>query len=207
MSPTVLLWFALTEFLLSLSPGPAVLLVISQGIKHGARSSVRGSLGILTGNAAYFTVSAAGLGAVLVASEVVFNVIKWSGAAYLVYLGARMMFETRLMEAASKTASPSPGNVLFLQGVITQLANPKAIIFFTALLPQFIDPQGHVALQCGLLGVTSILVEFPVLVGYGWMADKSNSLVQHRRFARWLDQLAGAFLISAGIRLALERRS
>jgi threonine/homoserine/homoserine lactone efflux protein len=207
MSSTVLLWFVLTEFLLSLTPGPAVLLVISQGLKYGASSSIRGSLGILTGNVVYFTVSAAGVGAVLITSEVVFNVIKWSGAAYLVYLGTKMMFEATIAEVASKAEAPAPGNWLFLQGLLTQLANPKALIFFTALLPQFIDPAGPVAWQCGILGVASILVEFPVLVGYGWVAGKGHRIVQHRFFVRWLDRVAGAFLISAGIRLALERRT
>ena len=206
MSLTVLLWFALTEFFLSLSPGPAVLLVVAQGMRHGARPSVLGSLGILTGNATYFVVSAAGVGVVLITSEVLFNLVKWTGAAYLVYLGSRMLFTTTLTGAGHKTDSPAAANFLFLQGLITQLANPKAIIFFTALLPQFIDPAGPVALQCAILGITSLLIEFPVLVGYGWIADKSKQVMHNSRWSRWVDRLAGVFLISAGVKLALERR-
>jgi homoserine/homoserine lactone efflux protein len=207
MSATVLLWFMLTEFSLSLSPGPAVLLVISQGINHGARSSVRGSLGILTGSAIYFAISAVGLGAVLIESESVFTAIRWAGAAYLVVLGLRMMLAAKAAKSQSQAELPPPGHRLFVQGLLTQLANPKALIFFTALLPQFIDPTGPVALQCAILGVTSILVEFPVLVGYGWAADRGNKIVKDGRWSRWLDRLAGAFLISIGLRLALERRT
>jgi len=68
-------------------------------------------------------------------------------------------------------------------------------------------PVGPIALQCGILGITSIFIEFPVLMGYGWVADKSNRMIKHSRWARWMDRLAGVFLIAAGVKLALERRS
>jgi threonine/homoserine/homoserine lactone efflux protein len=82
-----LVLFASTEFLLSLSPGPAVLLVMSQALRSGAKASLLGALGIITGNAVYFAISALGLGAILIASDVLFYLIKWTGATYLVYLG------------------------------------------------------------------------------------------------------------------------
>jgi homoserine/homoserine lactone efflux protein len=207
MSLTMLLWFALTEFFLALTPGPAVLLVVAHGMQYGARPSVWGTLGILSVEVVYFAVSAVGVGAVLVTSTLVFQAMKWSGAAYLVYLGIRMLCTTTFTGAANKTTPPAAGHVLFVQGVITQLANPKALLFFTALLPQFIDPAGSIMWQCVMLGVTSILIEFPVLVGYGWVAEQSKQVMQHRRWARWLDRLAGIFLISAGVKLALERRA
>ncbi len=207
MSLTVLLWFALTEFLLALSPGPAVLLVVDQGMQHGARASVRGTLGILSVEVVYFAVSAAGVGAVLVTSTLAFQVMKWTGAAYLIYLGTRMLCMTTLKGVGGKTTPPAARHMLFVQGVLTQLANPKAMFFFTALLPQFIDPAGPIAWQFVLLGVTSLLIEFPVLVGYGWVAEQSKQVMQQSRWARWLDQLAGVFLITAGVKLALERRA
>src|SRR6266850_6167127 len=92
MSARVLLVFALTEFFLSLSPGPAVMLVVSQGMKYGAARSVRGTIGILTANAIYFALSAIGLGAILLASARVFTIVTWVGAAYLAYLGVKMLF-------------------------------------------------------------------------------------------------------------------
>jgi homoserine/homoserine lactone efflux protein len=96
---------------------------------------------------------------------------------------------------------------LFRQGLLTQLANPKAIVYFTALLPQFIDPESGLALQLVVLGATSVLIEFPILVGYGVLAHHGGHLLRHGRAARWIDRLAGTLLIGAGIRLAFVRRA
>ena len=94
---------------------------------------------------------------------------------------------------------------LFVQGLTTQLANPKAIIFFTALVPQFIDPKENIAMQCLVLGVVSTGVELPVLIFYGWMAERGRTMLRDRRYTRWVDRTAGAFLVGAGIKLALTR--
>jgi len=202
-----LLLFAGTEFVLSLTPGPAVLLVISQGLRAGAKASLLGTLGIIAGNAIYFTVSALGLGALLMTSAVLFYAIKWVGAAYLITLGAKMIRES--LQARFQAPSERVGEARhrwFRQGLLTQLANPKAIVFFTALLPQFIDPQSGPALQLLVLGVISVFVEFPILVGYGVLAHQGGHWLRHGRAAQWIDRLAGAFLIGAGIRLVLVRR-
>ncbi len=146
MSLEVLLVFACTEFLLSLTPGPAVLLVISQGMRYGFTSSVRGAIGILTGNAIYFALSALGLGALLMASAAVFLVVKWMGAAYLIYVGVKMLLAKGRLDEADDTskATSRRGMKLFSQGLMTQLSNPKALVFFTALLPQFVSSSGNV---------------------------------------------------------------
>src|SRR5450432_2066241 len=175
MSLKLLLGFAVTEFLMSLTPGPAVLLVVSQGMHAGFRSSLRGVAGILTGNTIYFVLSAAGLGALLRASANLFQIIKWLGIAYLLLIGIRMLVFHR---AATKSAEPTARSrlTLFSQGLVTQLSNPRAIVFFTALLPQFLSPgdptSGRspgtgMAAQFVVLGLISIAVEFPVLAGYG----------------------------------------
>jgi homoserine/homoserine lactone efflux protein len=208
MSLPLLLLFAATEFVLSLSPGPAVLLVVSQGMRFGARASVLGTLGVITGNALYFAVSALGLGAVLMTSEVLFYSIKWAGAAYLIYLGVGLIRDTlgaRTLGATTEFAASH--SRLFRQCLLTQLGNPKAILFFTALLPQFIDSQGSLWVQCLLLATTSIAIELPILVGYGWLAHVGGHFIRQGRYGRWLDRLAGTFLIAAGIKLALVRRA
>ncbi len=206
---TFKIWFifATTEFLLSMTPGPAVLLVISQGMKFGGRSSVKGTLGILSGNAVYFVLSAAGLGTLLLASAQLFQVIKWIGAAYLVFLGIKMLLSKgELTEQNEQAPSPQVSRKLFSQGLITQLANPKAIIFFTALLPQFITTNENVLLQFFILGVTSIVFEFPVLVAYGWVAERGRRWIPKGRFAALPDRVAGMFLIGTGIGLAAIRK-
>lgn len=202
MSPSHLLLFAATELLLSLTPGPAVLLVVSQGIRRGFRSSTRGAAGILTGNALYFALCAAGLGALLLASKRVFDLLQIAGAAYLALLGLKMLlFPGRIDESVATPDSRTAGS--FMQGLLTQLANPKAIVFFTALLPQFVDATRPVALQFVVLGAISIVVELPVLLLYGYAADRGRA--RYGRHAPLFTRLAGACLIAAGAKLAAMR--
>jgi len=209
MSLKLLLIFAVTEFLLSLTPGPAVLLVVSQGVESGFRPSLRGVAGILTSNAIHFFLSALGLGALLLASATLFQIIKWLGIAYLIVSGVKMLFSTSPTTEDEATVAlidtRKRSLKLFSQGLLTQLANPKAIVFFTALLPQFVSPNGRVVEQFVLLGVVSIAVEFPVLVGYGWLAQRGRKLFPER-FSSLPSRIAGGFLIGAGLGLASMRR-
>jgi homoserine/homoserine lactone efflux protein len=207
MDLKLLLIFAVTELLLSLTPGPAVLLVVAQGMRFGFASSIRGTLGILTGNAIYFALSAAGLGALLIASATLFEIIKWVGAAYLVYVGAKMLISKgETPEVMDESVPARRGLRLFSQGLITQLSNPKAVVFFTALLPQFVSPGSHVFEQFMVLGITSISVEFPVLLIYGLIAERGISLIPKGRLSTLPDRVAGAFLIGAGVGLATLRK-
>jgi homoserine/homoserine lactone efflux protein len=209
MSIEIVLIFAATEFLLSLAPGPAVLLVVGQGMRSGFSSSVKGGLGILTGNAVYFTLSAFGLGAVLLASAKMFTIIKYAGVAYLVYLGVQMILTKAESEGDTliRQMPPNKSFKLFSQGLITQLSNPKAIVFFTALLPQFVTPaKGNVTLQFLTLGVVSIAIELPILLLYGWLAERGQKLLP-TRWVTFPDRIGGAFLVATGISLALKTQS
>jgi homoserine/homoserine lactone efflux protein len=196
MTLSGILLFAATEFLLSLTPGPAVLLVISQGMRGGFRTSARAAAGILSGNAIYFAASAAGLGALLIASQRVFVVLEWAGAIYLALLGLKMVFFPSEPGVATSVVDRSA----FRQGLLTQLANPKAIAFFTALLPQFIDPHQAMPMQFIVLGIVSITVELPVLLFYGYAADRGRERLS--RHAMLVQRLAGACLVVAAARLA-----
>lgn len=203
MNLELLLLFALTSILLAMTPGPAVLLIVSQGMKFGGRQSVKGTLGILTGNAIYFTLSAFGLGALLLASATLFQAIKWVGAGYLIFIGLKLLRakgEAKRREAPSNSGKTS--GRLFLQALITQMSNPKAIVFFAALLPQFITANDHMAVQFFILGVISIAVEFPVLVAYGWLAERGRKLLPEGRLAALPDKVACVFLIGTGVSLA-----
>jgi homoserine/homoserine lactone efflux protein len=204
---TILL-FALTELALSLSPGPAVFLVVSQGMKAGFRGSLRSTLGIMTGELIFFTLSAFGLGALLIASQPLFLFVKWAGALYLVYLGLKMMIRSFRQTNAGQEPSQALSQVkIYRQGLLMQLANPKAILFFTALLPQFINPDFPATLQFVFLGLVSILVQGSTLTAYGWLAEKGGRWLRQGRFSQWLDRLAGVFLIGAGVKLALTQRA
>lgn len=206
MLPSHLLLFAATELLLSMTPGPAVLLVVSLGMRRGFASSRRGAAGILAGNAIYFTLSAAGLGALLIASKRVFDVLQIAGAAYLVLMGVKMLIVPRRPEVTRRPDDPATRLLdkgSFPQGLLTQLANPKALVFFTALLPQFVDSSKPMTVQFLVLGVISIAVELPVLLLYGLAADRGRAL--YGKHASLIERLSGACLIAAGAKLAATR--
>jgi homoserine/homoserine lactone efflux protein len=199
--------FALTETALCFTPGVAVLYVIGSALRHGARASVASNLGILAGNAIYFALSAAGLGALLLASHALFSAVRWAGAAYLVVLGAQALLRRGSVadpEPVAAAEPPSRGR-LFGRGVALQLANPKTLLFFVALLPQFIDPRDSLAAQVGVLGASSVAIEFCVLAFYGWAAGAAADRLQSLRWRRRLDVISGGFLVGAGLKLAGER--
>lgn len=198
----------MTEAVLSLTPGPAVLYVLSQAIQRGPGKSVWASWGILSANAAYFVLSATSLGAVIVASYKLFFLIKWLGAAYLVYLGIASFFgKSSVMSLPEAGADPRSGVRILGDGFFLQGANPKALLFFTAILPQFIDTRHSVAFQILILGVSSIMVEFAILFTYGQLAGRVLSTARSPRFEKLTNRIAGSLLIGAGVGLARLRRT
>lgn len=206
MSSTTWWLFATTELVLCLTPGPAVLFVLSSALRSGARRSVAANAGILAANAIYFLISATSLGTLLAASYHLFFAAKWLGAAYLIYLGLRAIFG-RSTVLAVEAPKPSYARRLLAGGFFVQASNPKAIVFFSAFLPQFLDAREPVAMQVAILGATSLTIEFFVLLGYGVAAGRVSGLAQQPRYAAWTNRLAGAFLVGAGAGLAALRRS
>jgi threonine/homoserine/homoserine lactone efflux protein len=190
--------YVATEAALSLSPGPAVMLVVAYGLSQGARRSLWASLGILSANGLYFALSATGLGALLVASEAFFVAIKWAGAAYLVYLGLAALLgqpsPITVSRSAARGASP---RAIYLSGLTLQLANPKTLLFFVAILPQFVDPRLAVGAQMAWLAAGSVIPEFFILAGYGFAASRAARLATDPRFARLTDRAAGVLVLAA----------
>jgi homoserine/homoserine lactone efflux protein len=202
--------FVVTESILCLTPGPAVLLVVAQALGRGAAASVWATLGILTGNVLYFALSATGLGALLLASYELFALVRWLGAAYLIWLGVRTLLGRSAARSAARSTAPTVAmgrRRTFVNGFVLQAANPKALLFFVALLPQFIEPGGRVAGQVLVLAVTSVAIELVILLAYGAAAGRLRALTASPRVARLADGLAGTMLVTAGVGLAAVRRS
>jgi homoserine/homoserine lactone efflux protein len=200
--------FAVTETILCLTPGPAVLLVVAQGLSRGRIAALWSSIGILAGNAFYFLISATGLGAILLASYSLFSLIKWIGAGYLVWLGIVTIFSRSSVASAPRANALAVSSArMTFNGFILQASNPKALIFFAALLPQFIDPRASVAIQVAMLAATSITIEFFVLLAYGTAAGRLTHLATRPRFAQATNTAAGAMLIAAGAGMATIRRA
>lgn len=199
--------FVATETVLCLVPGPAVLLVLSQALARGGPASLWSSLGILAGNTAYFILSATSLGAVILASYDLFFAVRWLGAGYLVWLGVTTFFGRSSVLSVSPASDTRAGRGrMFWNGFVLQASNPKALLFFTALLPQFIDPHGPVALQVAILAVTSVGIEFVVLGAYGFTAARASRWASRTEAARLTNRVAGSLLIAAGAGMALIRR-
>jgi homoserine/homoserine lactone efflux protein len=197
MSWTTWWIFVCTETVLCLTPGPAVLFILSSALKAGARKSIASNLGILAANTVYFALSATGIGAALLSSKLFFAV-KWIGAAYLVVLGLRLLFDHNdVVPALRNTLNDHKSHHLFFDGFMLQMSNPKAIVFFSALLPQFINPHAAIVPQIVILGATSVVIEFSILLGYGIAGSALTP-----RYAKWTNRVAGGLLIGAGAGLA-----
>jgi homoserine/homoserine lactone efflux protein len=198
------LTFTLLELVLCLTPGPAVLFVTSTTALRGARAGVSATAGILASNLMYFVISATGVAALLLASPTLFEVLRWSGSVYLLLLGIRLLLARPSVPVQHRdsAASSNNSNLPLLHGFMVQTLNPKAIAFFAALLPQFVNPAVAVAPQVLILTVTSVAVEASVMACYIWLTlhfgrhTSAGSL-------RWLKCAGGALLIVSALRLAL----
>ncbi|MBH1978105.1 MAG: LysE family translocator [Giesbergeria sp.] len=207
-----LLLFIAAGWLLNLTPGPDVLYIVSNALRHGARAGVVASLGIALGCMVHVAAAAVGVGALLAASATAFTVLKVLGAAYLLWMGVRMLLSrapgggsgAALAAAqAEPVTTPSLARV-FMGGFWTNVLNPKVVIFFLAFVPQFIAPgTTNKALVFVLLGVLFSVNAIPVNAGWAlaaaWMAKRAGAV---QRGMHWLDRAAGALFIGFGLKLA-----
>jgi homoserine/homoserine lactone efflux protein len=209
MSLQTFLLYLVTWSLVALTPGPAVMCSVAQSTRYGFRSSLAGIAGIQSGNFLFFVCIAFGLGTLLATASTAFTVLRIAGAVYLFYLGVRIIFSS-FRRPPSSQASPAANlpahRSLFLQGLLVQITNPKALLFVSALLPQFIDPHHPALPQLVVLVLTTIAVDLIVLSSYAFLAQRGIQSFRATRFSAWLERVFGAALIFFGFRLLLSRK-
>jgi homoserine/homoserine lactone efflux protein len=204
------LWLAYVamSFLFAVTPGPAVLLTAGQAIARGFSAGFAVVLGTQLGNLVYFVVSAAGLGAILMASETAFTAVKYAGAAYLIYLGIRTARHAKAAALPAEAERVPVWRHPFMQGLLNQLANPKSILFWGAMFPQFVDFRAdNVAVQFAILAVTGIVTDIIVLSTYAAIAARGGRFMASGPLAVWRERLSGAALIIVGGALSLVKRT
>ena len=201
MSFDIWITYVATVLLLMSTPGPSQLLMLSNSAANGLRRGVFTAAGDLTANLLQMLAAGLGLAAVIAASGTALTVIKWLGVAYLLYLGLRMLRSAGGVKAQS--AQPASLRSLWMQGFITSAANPKAVVFFAALFPQFIDASAAFWPQFFVLSATYLLLDGLFLTAYGgaasWLADRLRGPAK-----RWLDRIGGGFMIGAAVLLGLK---
>ncbi len=206
------LWlFVLAALLLAVTPGPDMALIIARSTRYGVRGGVAATLGVGAGAFVHILAAAIGISAMIVASATAFTLLKWVGAAYLVYMGAMMLVQRPAAPAAAPdgVASETPLSLeqVFLQGALTNILNPKVAIFFLAFLPQFVDPDAPSKFQAFLmLGLLMNLIGTAWNLVIAWFAARLVETHAMSRTKLWLERTIGLFFVGIGVRLAFVER-
>lgn len=202
--PSTLAVFLAAALVLLLTPGPAVLYIVARSIDQGRMAGLVSVLGIAIGTLFHVTAATLGLSALLLSSSLAFSVVKYLGAAYLIYLGLRKLL--------SREEAPAPEEVertrltrIFYQGIVVNVLNPKTALFFFAFLPQFVHPgRGSVASQVLVLGVTFAMLAMITDGSYALLAGSAGRWLKgNRRFLKVERYLAGSIYIGLGLTTAL----
>ncbi|WP_374409871.1 LysE family translocator [Hydrogenophaga sp.] len=205
---THLLMFIAAGWLLNLTPGPDVLYIVSSALKSGVRAGIVAALGIVSGCFVHVFAAALGVGALLAASSTAFTVLKWVGAAYLMWMGVKLLRTKGGSSVVPTAAQREPANLgrIFRQGFLTNVLNPKVALFFLAFVPQFIAPGTENKVTAFLLlGLLFNLNSLPINFGYAWLAGWASRRVGTvQRAMHWMDRAAGVMFIGFGLKLALS---
>jgi threonine/homoserine/homoserine lactone efflux protein len=203
--------FVVAGLLLNVTPGPDMAFIVGRSTQYGTRAGVAAALGIGAGCFVHIAAAAAGVSALLAASELAFQILKWVGAAYLVYLGLHMLLASARGAHAPAARDRAPHVVLrsvFLQGFLTNVLNPKVALFFLAFLPQFIRGDAPAAPAAFLvLGLVFNATGTVWNLGVAWFTGRLTAAVEFRRAPVWLERALGGMFVALGIRLVLADRS
>lgn len=194
--------FLSAAFLLSITPGPGILYVLSRSLHGGKREGILSCVGTFIGGLVHVLAAALGLSAIIMTSALAFSVIKYAGAAYLIYLGLRM-----LLERQTVSSDNLPGTIqtsALRQGIVTEVLNPKTALFFLAFIPQFVDPASNAVTQFLLLGTITASLNFTAdLIVASFAGPIGHAFQSHRQFRRRQRVFSGCTMIGLGAYVAL----
>lgn len=209
MSFNFIMLFSTTVFIASIIPGPSMLLALTHGMQYGAKRTIASAMGNVTVTLIQASVSIVGLGAILIASETIFQCIKWAGAAYLIYMGVGILRSSTMLLSPNEANDSTKGNSLrrmYLQAAFVAAGNPKAIVFFTAVFPQFIDPDAAFLVQSSILMSICAFIAFSCFMIYAMGGQKIVSLFSQARIGKPIKRIIGGTFIGAGIGLAVSNK-
>ena len=206
MSLTLWLAYVAAVFVISGTPGPNMLLSMTHGIHHGLRGTFSTMLGLLAGLAIVLSISLGGLGALLLASAYAFDVVKYVGAAYLIYLGVKTWRAPASRLGTEGRPDASRAWARFRIGIIVSLSNPKAILFGMAFFPQFLDRGRPLAEQAAILLPTFVAIETAWMFVYAGGGARVAAWLRTGTRMRWFNRMAGSAFVGAGVLLGTFRR-
>ena len=207
MDLSVWITYFIATLILSITPGPGVFSSISSGLHHGFRLGLWNGVGMQAANVLMVIFVSLGLGALLLASETLFSVVKWAGVAYLIYLGIVTWRAPAKGFEEDRDDHESTARGVFLRGFWVNATNPKGIIFFAAILPQFIDTARPQLVQYAIFAVTTFAVDLVVMMAYTALAAKVLRVMKDESRLRWVNRTLGGAFIAAGVALASFRRA
>jgi homoserine/homoserine lactone efflux protein len=202
MSLELYIAYVLTCVLIAVIPGPTVTVIVANSLRYGARAGLLNVAGTQLGLALMMLILVVGLSSVIAAMGWLFDWLRWAGAAYLVWLGYRLLRSPDVVLEKNSESAPRGG--FFLQGFLVMMANPKALLWFGAFIPQFVDPNGNYVAQIVGLSLTAMAVALVSDGAYAVLTGRAGALLSKKRI-RLVSRLSGGFLIGGGIWLALTR--
>lgn len=206
MTLETFLLFGPACFALSMAFGPNNLLSVTNGARYGMTTAVTAATGRLIAFAIMIFITALGLGVLLTTSEFLFSLLKWIGAAYLIWIGIKLLLSKNSLSIdADSGGQKEPLSKLFRQEFLVASSNPKAILIFTAFFPQFVDQQQY-WLSFAILGAAYMVFESISMATYSFAGSRLKTLLKNARAIRWVDRLSGSMMVGFGIALAATQR-
>ena len=207
MDLSVWLTYVAATLILCISPGPGAFSSMSSGLHHGFRLGIWNGIGMQAASLVMIVVVSLGLGGILLASETLFSLVKWIGVAYLIYLGIAAWRAPAKGFEEDATDNDHTAREVFMRGFWVNATNPKGIIFFAAILPQFIDVARPQTPQYAILAATTFVVDLAVMMGYTALAARVFRAMRDPSRIRWINRTLGSAFVACGVALATFRRA